>query len=370
MDRSSQTGRKGRGAARWAALLLAVAPLPGAREIPLPAIAQQLGTSVPLQVGRDGLSFTVDGWAAILLPLPGAMVVQLDYRARGPLLLTWFSNPPSGSPSPHLAPWHHEVLEQGQGQVTLDFRATPGWNGARIPALYFEGSGEVVLTGLRALQLPAGAQAQMDAFDEGLRWGRLHVGHTTINFLDRHYWSASRDWMVHEVLGIAFLALTGAGVLGWFALRRRWRPGPAIAVAAVAVTLGGNLLFAVRAWPALALQPRLTPGERLEANLHFSPQLGALTALAQRTLGPAERVGVQVGANDWFGWETLCYHLAPRPCVRITEGATAFSGLPGTEPLPAERLDAVVSFEAGSPLPPGFQPVASVSRGAFVARRR
>ena len=172
------------------------------------------------------------------------------------------------------------------------------------------------------------------------------------------------------MLGVAFVLLAVGGPLAWLALRRRWIPAPFLAVAGVALALAGNAVFLVRAWPALALRPRTDAGERLRENLHFAPALGALTALARESIGPGERVGVQAKPNDWFAWETVCFHLAPRPCVRVVPTAIAHEGLPGVERLVTDQLDVVVYLDAGAPLLPGFSSVASVGPGAFVARRR
>jgi hypothetical protein len=347
-------------------MLLAAAPLPGSREIPIREIAPNVGA----RLTPEGLIIEVDGPVGMFLPLRGVDALQLDYRSTGALMLTWLSASGNSVPLPHSSPWHREVLAPGSGRVTLDLRTTPLWRPERTPFLLLEGTGTMVLTGLRVRSAPQDPAARIRSLDEAVRWTPLRITHSTINSLDTPLWSTSRgiEWM--DVLGVAFAGLAVAGAVAWWAKSRRWRPGPSLALAAVAVTLAGDVVFAVRAAPALSLVPVPDPEERLRQWTAFHPELGPLAALARGAIGARERVGVQAAEHDWFGWETLCFHLAPRPCVRVIAGATAFSGLQGVDHLRADEIDALVYFHAGAPLPPGFRPVASLDKNAFVARRR
>ncbi len=351
-------------------MLLAAAPLPAMREIPIRSIASQVGTTAPTRLTPEGLAFDVKEWAAVFLPLPGTAVLEVDYRVTGIVLLTWGSAEGTSVPAPHSPPWHHQALQPGPGRITLDLRTTSMWTPDRVPFLYFEGTGSVVLTGLRSLSAPASREAWTRDRDEALRWAPIRIGHTTINFLDPPAWRESDGTLLYEVLGIAFLLLAAGGSVAWLALRRRWVPAPFLAVPAVALALAGNLVFLVRAWPALALRPRVDTAERLRENFHLDPALGALAALARESIRPGERVGVQAGAGDWVSWEAICFHVAPSPCVHVTPRAIVFEGLPGVERLVADQLDVVVYANADAPLLPGFSTVASIGPALFVARRR
>jgi hypothetical protein len=351
-------------------LLLAAAPLPGAREIPLRVLAPQIGATSPIRIEADGLRLDVDGRTGVFLPLAGAEVIEIDYRAAGPLLLTWLSATGTTTPMPRTPPWHHEALRQGPGRLALDMRATPAWSPDRVPFLLLEGSGSLVVTGMRVRPVPAGPAERRRSVDSAQLWGPLRIGHTTINWIDPPMWSLTDGVTLGERLGAAFVAAALAGALLVLALRRRWRPAAPIAVVAVACALAADAVFAVRAWPALNLAPPSDAGARLRRNLSFSPETGALAALARETLGPSERVGVQVAPEAWFAWETVCFHLAPRPCVRVDPAATVHEGLSGVHRLTAADLDAVVYSHAPTPLLPGFAPVARVGANAFVARRR
>jgi len=354
----------------WAALLLAVAPLPGAREVPPLAIASQVGATSPMQVTAEGIAFDVDGWVAVFLPLPGAEVIQVDYRATGNLMLTWGSADGTTTPSPHSPPWHHEPLEPGTGRRTLELRTTAGWAADRVPYLFVEGTGSFVLTGLRARPAPDDAAAVDRSRDEALRWAPIRVAHTTINLIEPQVWLASRDLLVTDLLGGIFLAGALGGTLAFWAWKRRWRPAPFLAGSAVAVALAGNAIFAVRAAPAVALAPSLDPTVRLAAWRDFSPELGPLAALARGQVGPGEAVGVLAKRSDWFGWETLCFHLAPRRCVQVLPERPEHAGLQGVDRLRWEQIDVLLVFHPEVPLPPGWVPVAVLNRNSFVARRR
>jgi hypothetical protein len=362
--------RRSRRGATWAAALLAAAPLPGARELPLRELAPDIRATSPIRVTPQGIGVDVDGWVALFLPVPGAEELQIDYQASGLVMLTWSSGHGSSAPPPHSTPWHRQVLPPGPGRVTLELRTTPLWSAERVPFLFLEGTGTVMVTGLRARPAPQDPAERTRSFDEALRWAPIRVSHTTINFIDAPMWSASRAWMLQDVLGIAFVALAVGGALAWRATKRSWRPGPAIALAAIAAVAAGNVVFAVRAAPALSLVPTLDPETRLRRWTTFHPELGPLAAMARGAIGPTERVGVLTAGPDWFGWETLCFYLSPRTCVRVVPGESELSGLQGVDRLRLDQVDALVYFHGEAPLPPGFSRSAVLDRNAFVARRR
>ena len=351
-------------------MLLAVAPLPGASDVSLREFAARSGSTSPLRLTPDGIGVDVDGWVGLFLPLTGAEALQIDYLSAGFVMLTWSSGRGNSTPMPHSQPWHRQILAPGPGRVTLELRTTPLWSVDRVPFLFLEGTGTVIVTGLRARTAARDPVARADAFDEALRWAPIRVDHTTINLIDLPAWMASRNLLLQDVLGFAFVGLAVGGMLAWRATKRRWRAGPAIAMAAIATVAAGNVVFAVRAAPALTLVPSLDPDARLRKWTAFDPELGPLAALARGAIGPKERVGVFAKASDWFGWETLCFNLAPRPCVQVVTGLPEYSGLHGVDRLRPDQIDALIFFHAEAPLPPGFVPSAILDKNAFVARRR
>ena len=133
-----------RAAATWAALLLAAAPLPGMREVPIGSLAGQIGATAPVRLAPEGLAFDVNEWIAIFLPLQGAEILEVDYRAQGVVLLSWVSGDGVTTPPPHLpalAPRgaeaggrtahpgspHHAEVEPGARSRSSTSRARAAW---------------------------------------------------------------------------------------------------------------------------------------------------------------------------------------------------------------------------------------------------
>ena len=166
--------------------------------------------------------------------------------------------------------------------------------------------------------------------------------------------------------GILFLiVLAGIGVA-----RRKWHPGVALAFAAFVAVAASNAYFLLRLLPAANLSLPETSDVRIRDNYYFAPEFGALAALARTSLRYDEVVGVIGAPDDWFAPQTMCLNLVPRPCVIVIPKETVYTGISGVGRQSLENLDAIVSYYAHDPLPPGFVPFAAVSHRAFIARRR
>ncbi|MGA8891836.1 MAG: hypothetical protein WB493_09725 [Anaeromyxobacteraceae bacterium] len=353
----------------WAALLLAVAPLPGAREIPVHEISPHVASSAPLRYSPEGFGVDVDEWVALFLPFQGAEEVELDYRATGHLMLSWGSGKGSSAPSPHGSPWHRTPISPGVGRVTLDLRTTNLWRPERIPFLFLEGTGAFEVTGVRARMASGDPREGLAPLSFARLFAPIRIDHLTINTIDRRPDDAAGATLP-LLLGLGFVLLVLLGVVALRARTRSWRLASPIAVAAVATTLAGNLVFAVQAAPAIVVAPAFDPTRRLAAWKDFSPELGPLAALARDQVRPGERVGVLAKRSDWFAWETLCFHLAPRACVQFVPGRAEHTGLQGVGVLRPDQVDVLLVFHPDVPLPAGWTPVAALNSNAYLARRR
>jgi hypothetical protein len=367
---SSTRRGNGRRVAAWSALLLAASPAAGLQEVPLQVLASRIAARDPVQSTPAGIAISVQGERVFVVPLQGVVLAEVEYRASGDLLLTWTTTTAGEVPRPLESPWHHERLERGPGRLSLDFRTTPGWRPNRVPYFLLQGTGEMVITRFRVRTLTSDAAAERESLDDAIRWSPIRLEHTTINYLPPTVWWASRGTLLHEILGAAFLAAAILGTVAWRVIRKRWEPGPAIAVSAVAAALAGDVVFAIRARQSVTLEPHVEAAGRLSGNFPLAPELGKLAALARANVRPGDRIGVQAREVDWFAWETLCFHVAPHPCVQVIPGRAAWSGLSGVDRLTPDEVDVVVYLHAGTPLLPGFSPVAALGPEALVARRR
>jgi hypothetical protein len=323
---------------------------------------------LPLPPG--GTTVRVDSPKAVVFPLTGIEEMEIEYRASGHLHLTYATADGPEAAGGWQIPWRYLPLRAGTGTLRLDFRTTQGWLPTRAPFLRIAGTGEFVVTRVRARHSGRNQQESMESLDRAWRWAPVSVGHYSINLLDLSYWEATRGTLLFERLGWVFLALVAGGSAAVALFRRRWWPGPAVALAAV-VTMGlGNVVFLARLVPALDLHPPPGVEERIRDNYRFDAEIGPLAALARATLLPGDRVAVMAPPDAWFQWETLCFNLAPRRCVFLHPGAEEHTGLQGIDRLALRDVDAIVTFHPGAPLPPGFAPVAILNPNALVARRR
>jgi hypothetical protein len=335
--------------------------------VPLASLDARVESDGPISLTARGLELDVDDWRHLVLPF-SAQELEIDVEADVPVLLTWASR--SGGPVLlYGPPWRYARLPQPGGALRLDLRQTVGWTTTAKPVLLLGGAGHVVVRALRARPVPTDPRAARRALDRALLWAPESVGHTTINTLTSSHWSASRGiWLTDVLAGSA--AAIGVAVLAFHRLRRgRWRPGLALAAAALFALGGWNAHFLVRFLPIANLAVTPDPEARIRDNYYFAPEVGALAALARKTFRPDERVGVMGAEKDWFAPHTLCFNLAPRPCAIVNAGAEEHAGIQGLGPLRTEELDVIVSFRGG-PLPDGFVRVAQVSPRAFVARRQ
>ncbi len=354
------------------ALLLVAGPAgaePALRSPPIGVLRESVDSNTPYRLAPDGLAVEVEGTSRLVFPFQGAQVVELDVDVRGVLMLTWASASATGEFLPFGPPWRHLTLPEGRSTVRLDYRVATGWSARSQPQLGLTGTGKVVFRAVRYLPADPDGERQLAAFDRANLWAPESLGHTTINLLTRPYWSASRErWLADVVAAVAALAF--AVVLVATRLRRG-RPRPALALAAAALVASGlwGAHLLVRFLPAFDLRPTPDPEERIRENYWTAPDVGAMAALARERLGPRERVGVVARERDWFAPQTLCFNLAPRPCVVMKPNQTIHHGISGVGSLRDDEIDAIVFFRAEW-TPPGFEQVAALGRTRWLGRRR
>jgi hypothetical protein len=343
------------------------ASVPELRPIPLEALRGRLDGRANTAFTGRGLELEVNGNAWVALPFT-AQGLELDLEASGPVLLTWAAR--SGSQLRFRGPpWRYAPVPRTRETLRLDLRIADGWSPSAQPVLLLTGGGTVVVHAIRARPVSSDPDEARAAHDRALLWAPESVGHTTINLLTPSFWSASRGiWLADVVAGVglvAFVVVLAAVRL----VRRRLRPGLALAAATVVAVGAWDVHFLARFLPMAKLS--LTPDReaRIRDNFYFDPELGAVVALARATLRPDERVGAMGAPNDWFHPQTLCFNLAPRRCAILKRGEQEHAGISGVGRLRSDEVDAIVSV-GGGPLPEGFVPVAAVSSHAWVARRR
>jgi hypothetical protein len=351
------------------AALAAAAPASRADELrPVDLQTLRAGIVTPGQLAATprGLELQVEGNTHLELPLR-AQVLELDVEASGPVLLTWAARSSGQDFKAFGPPWRHLTLPRRRSPVTLDLRIASGWTpGAQI-ILVLTGTGRVVIHGVRTLPVGHDPEASRAAVDRANLWAPESIGHTTINLLTTPYWSLTRRVPLANVIAGA-AALLALGALGAVALRRRVaRPELALAAGALFALGAWDLNFLVRFLPMLHLAPTPDVEVRIRDHYDVAPEIGALAALARQTLRPDERVGAMGPPVGWFGPQTICFNLAPRPCVIVRPGEAVHAGISGVGRLADDELDAIVAHRV--PLPPGFVPVASLGPSAVVARR-
>jgi len=329
-------------------------------------IARSQHWVAPEAVG-DAVAIPVDVATVVILPLEGAEVLELDYQSEGLITLSWCAANQGGY-KPFGWLWRYAPLRQGQGRLRLDLRTTFDYRPTSSPALIFMGTGRVVLTGLRS-QGPEPTEAeQWAAVDRARLLAPESFSHVIDNTLGPSYWRASREEELPPRLGLLLVVGTAAALLAAFALRRRWRPAAPLAAALLLGVAASDAHALLKLAPPWRLATSLDPEQRLRDGFPLAPELGALAAAARAALPTTARVAVLGRKKDWFGPQTLCFHLAPRPCVVVRPGLPT-QGISGVTTLRDDEIDAVVLDGAEGGLPPGFTEVARVSPRALVARR-
>jgi hypothetical protein len=364
----------------FAALMIGiVAPLaPGhvaAAEDPLqnpdPAnLIPSLEKSARVGLVPGGISVDVDKRSMLVFPFEGATQVTFDVEADGIFLLSWFTADQQMKARVFGPPWRYVSLHPGERRsLDLNLLEMPDWFSLASPGIRLKGTGRVSITRLRWRSFAGNALEAAKAHETALRFSTDAIGHTTINGLLRPVWSLARPTFVPEILSLAGFLMFVMVLLGLRIRRTGWATGQAATVAILAVAVAYDLYALGRLVPALHLQVEPDPDLRIRDNYYFAPEIGALSFLAREHLGPAEKVGVQGDATDWFGPQTICFNLAPHPCVILDPTRSTGAGISGVRHLDVNDLDAIVVYDAPDSLIPGFTPVAQLNRNAYVAHR-
>lgn len=332
------------------------------------AFVAAMHPSCPTTMSGRGVELHVARGASVWFDLARVRALELDVEADQALLVSYSSY----EGGPVRTTGKRRVLP-GASTLRLDFAEDFQWSAESRPALLVAGTGTLTLMGARAELAPDDPAAFDEYLDHLRRVGPEVVGHTTINYLRPALWSEARGtWLAPR---IAWASLAAVVLIAFLARgRRRLRLGVLVACASGLAFVGMDAWLLLRIVPAFGFGLELDPEARVRDHYVLSPDAGALAALARATLRPDERVGVACVPNDWAAYEALCFQLAPRRCVIVNPGATADAsaehlGLSGVERLRTDELDALVVLDAPE-VPAGFEPVARLREGAYVARRR
>jgi len=362
-------------AVQWAALALWVAAAqahaaepPALRSVPPEALRAGVDRNTLQTLEAGALTLAVDGTSSLALPFR-AQRVELDLTTSGVLMVTWAARTPGVEFQPFGPPWRHLTLRPGASTVTLDFRLAAGWTAASEPQIGITGSGSVTIRGVRVLPPDPDPVRQLAAFDRAELWAPESLGHTTINLLTHSYWSASRGTWLSDVVALAAAIAFGLALaVTWL---RGGRPRPALALAAAALVASGlwGAHLLVRFVPVFDLRPTPDPETRIRENYWVLPDVASVAALAREKIAPGERVGIVARDKDWFAPQTICFNLAPRPCVFLRPNEAVHHGISGVGALRDDEIDAIVFFR-GDWTPAGFERVAGLGPTRYVARRR
>lgn len=353
-------------------LIAALAPTAGAATsaapVPIEALARHVETDGRVLLAPEGLVLDVIRRQTLALPVRDAARLELDLRSEGYFALTWtHEGPPLETP----AFWPPPLLDVAPGKATVALDLLVGGAprpGAR-PLLTVVGSGRLVIAAVRAA--PGGHD--LSDVERRAAWSTLVSPQphwpAAINFVNAPALSLRPVvWFADAVAVLAAVVAVAAGAIAWRRLGRVRALAVALLTACVSATLASDALLLARYLPGFRLAPTPDPEDRIRAHYDFDPDVGVLAALARATLPLSDRVGVVAPADEWFPAQTLCFDLAPRPCVKIAGDGPRYSGISGVGTLALDELDAVVVATDRAP-PPGFVPVAVASPGNYVARR-
>jgi len=337
-------------------------------ELPPASALERAESSVALQrLPGDATLVPLKMAAVLILPLAGAQELELDYETSDLVTITW-TNVNAGQYEPFGWLWRYRRLARGRGRLRMDLRIAANWAPTARPMLIVHGNGALTVTGLR-VRRTADAAAAWAATDRAVRLAPESFGHVVINSFAPAWWRVSRGELLFEPVGWAFVALALGACLAAWAVRRRWRPALPLGAVVLAAVVAVDAFAAWKLAPPWRLAVHWDAEDRLRDGYPHSPELGALAALARATLPPDARVAVFGHSGDWFSPQTLCFHLAPRPCV-VSRPGEPRAGISGVDQLADDQLDAIVTYNPEQPLPPGFTPVARTSAANLVARRR
>ena len=335
-----------------------------ATEINIPPIKGLYATSANMTVQDSKIVLDIDKNAYLILKVPHLADLNIKYTTDSTFLLHYSTViEPVYKLEPHML-FSKKIRKENKG-VHINLRDTINWDYNSFPYFVIEGTGRLVLEQVSAAVVPGQAVIEKEK-NRAFFWRPEQVRSMSMNFLTPVYWRYTSGYLWPDVLAIMFLVIAIPVTLISFLKRKDFKK--AFTLLSIISVLIFNDHFLIRFMPIVNTGFYLPNQEKIK-KYYFREEFGNIVAEARDAITASDKVVFMGPERDWFSKETLCFNIAPIPCVYYKPDSEKLAGLMDAYWINSSDVNVVVSYNSQYPLPSGFKKIFSQNKNTFIAKK-
>lgn len=334
-------------------------------EIKIPPVKGLYITPADLSLRDEKVVLEIDKNAYLLLKVPHLSQLNIKYTSDSSFLIHYTTViEPVYVIKPHML--FSMKIREGDDEIHINLKDTINWDYDSYPYLIIEGTGKLILETVSGSVVSDKSSIKKEK-DRAFFWRHEQIRSMSMNFLTPVYWSYTSGYLWPDVLALLFFVIAiPVTSISYFNGKDFRKSFTTISIITVIIF---NAHFIIRFIPVVNFGFYLPNKEKIR-KYYFRDDFGNLVADAMEMVNTSDKAAFMGPQRDWFAKETLCFNIAPTPCVYYEPDSKKLKGLMDVYGIESSDINVVVSYNSDYLLPPGFKKILIQNKNSFIARKK